>query len=724
MIRLFSMSRGRSAPRRQSLRGRGLLGLALAALLVSAQAAQTILWDVDDRGDFEAGEAHGVRITDPGSVSLARAIETPKDAAKTLADPLVWSLARDAKGNLYLGTGNEGRIYRWSRDGQLQLLADLDAAEIYALAVDKDGRLFAGASPSGIVYQIDEKGRTSIYHKTGATYIWAMAFDAEGRLVLSTGKPAQVLRLSGPDKAESLLASGETHLLSLLIGSKGSLYAGSVGEGLVYEIPPQGKPRVLWDSPESEIRGLAEGPDGALFIAGTPEVKLAPRVPGQPPTQGEPKLNKTSHVFRLSPDGDLALWWQSPNALIFAMVGDGAGGVVVATDKEGSLYHVMRAGESEALVRAPGEMALCLVAADNGELWAGTGNPAQAVHVRNELADQGELISDVKDFGADSRFGRIQWESRGPGDLTLATRSGNVAKPDPTWSDWSEGRKSPGDVSSPAGRFLQWKAQFKRGGKDQAPILDQVSVAARQLNRAPQIVQFGLRGVPPQPAPQPGPGPSAPGGAAAPGPGVSAPGSRPTAPSGDSGGDNGPIAVAWQALDPNGDSLVAKLEFRGQGEERWLLLKDEISGSNYRWDTDSIPDGRYELRLTVSDAPANPSSEVKSATEVSDTILVDNTPPRVAAGHELNVDKSGKGWAATVTLVDEASPLGDAQYSVDAGDWRPVVPEDGIFDEQEETLRFPVEAKSLEPGAHTLVVRFRDSEGNTGATKRSFRIEK
>ncbi|MBE7560759.1 hypothetical protein HS125_18170 [bacterium] len=217
-----------------------LLVLALASLLVSAQAAPTVLWEVDTRADFEAGQPQGVRIADPGRVSLSRATQTPKDAAKTLSDPLVWSLARDEAGNLFLGTGNDGRIHRWGNDGKLELLADLDAAEIYALAVDKSGRLFAGASPSGIIYQIDEKGRTSIYHKTGATYIWAMAFDAQGRLVLATGKPAQVLRLAGPDKVEKLLTSAEAHIISLLVGRKGVIYAGSVGEGLIYEISPEG----------------------------------------------------------------------------------------------------------------------------------------------------------------------------------------------------------------------------------------------------------------------------------------------------------------------------------------------------------------------------------------------------------------------------------------------------------------------------------------------------
>ncbi|MBE7560758.1 hypothetical protein HS125_18165 [bacterium] len=393
----------------------------------------------------------------------------------------------------------------------------------------------------------------------------------------------------------------------------------------------------------------------------------------------------------------------------------------MTTDNSGALYRIAEAGAAETLLRAPGDMALSLLRAPDGRLWAGTGNPGAVVHIQNELAEKGELLSDVKDFGVESRFGRIDWESSGSGSLAFSTRSGNVAKPDETWSAWSKSRTSPGDVESPAGRFLQWKAEFKRGGRNESPRLEKVSVAARQVNRAPQITQLNLGGAPaqpPQPPSQPGSG--APSGR--PDQSSGAPPSRPSS-SGDSG-DGGRISINWQALDPNGDSLLAKLEFRGKGEQGWLLLKDEITANNYRWETQSVPDGEYEIRLTVDDSPANPPDEVKSATLVSETFMVDNTPPRVVPGRELKVERSGRGWIAGVTLADDAGLLSNAEYCVDGGDWQGVVPEDGLFDEREETLRFRLNVEDLEPGGHTLVVRFKDREGNIGATKRAFRVEK
>ena len=49
----------------------------------------------------------------------------------------------------------------------------------------------------------------------------------------------------------------------------------------------------------------------------------------------------------------------------------------------------------------------------------------------------GSYESPVHDSGSVARWGRITWRGSSGGQVQVATRSGNSARPDKTWSDWS-----------------------------------------------------------------------------------------------------------------------------------------------------------------------------------------------------------------------------------------------------------------------------------------------
>jgi outer membrane protein assembly factor BamB len=81
-------------------------------------------------------------------------------ASKLLFDtdaPSVWCLARDTKGTLYAGTGNDGKVFK-VEGGKGSLFFDAAELEVHALAFGPDGKLYAGTSPDGKVYAIDAAG--------------------------------------------------------------------------------------------------------------------------------------------------------------------------------------------------------------------------------------------------------------------------------------------------------------------------------------------------------------------------------------------------------------------------------------------------------------------------------------------------------------------------------------------------------------------------------------
>ena len=161
--------------------------------------------------------------------------------------------------------------------------------------------------------------------------------------------------------------------------------------------------------------------------------------------------------------------------------------------------------------------------------------------------------------------------------------------------------------------------------------------------------------------------------------------------------------LQWKASDPDGDTLVYELEFRPVSGKKWVSLKKELRETFYSFDSTSLPDGEYLFRVTASDAEANPG-EGKSVSRESSPARIDNTPPVIR-------QISAAPGVFEFEAVDSASPISEAEYSVDAKKWTRVEPKDGLNDSTRETyaIRLPAEAR----GGY-LLVRVVDSSRNVG----------
>ncbi len=173
----------------------------------------------------------------------------------------------------------------------------------------------------------------------------------------------------------------------------------------------------------------------------------------------------------------------------------------------------------------------------------------------------------------------------------------------------------------------------------------------------------------------------------------------------------GYMGARWMAADPNGDSLVYKVEIRGVNERQWKLLKDKVPEKYYSWDSTAFPDGEYRIRVTASDAPSNPPAEALTGSLESDPFIVDNTPPRITGlTAARNAGKLQVHWHA----ADALNHIEKAEYSLDGGDWTLVAPATGISDSLELDYDVAVDAG---PGEHTIAVRVEDAYANQSAEK-------
>jgi hypothetical protein len=135
-------------------------------------------------------------------------------------------------------------------------------------------------------------------------------------------------------------------------------------------------------------------------------------------------------------------------------------------------------------------------------------------------------------------------------------------------------------------------------------------------------------------------------------------------------------------------------------------LKKGLTDTVVAWDTTTVPNGRYVIKVTASDAPSNPAGVSLSGDKESAPFDVDNTPPAVSV-----TIASRAPLRVHVTVKDDASIVRRTEYSVDGGKWQEVHPTDGINDSLEEAYEFAVPELTA-AGPHVLVVRASDLLGN------------
>jgi WD40 repeat protein len=713
-------------------------------------AAQPQFLKIEGAKDFLDGETEGISVDSEGRVRLA-------PASKVLYDtdaPYVWCLARDDKSALYAGTGNDGKVFRIDKDGTASLYFDAPELEVHALAFGPDGKLYVGTSPEGKVYAVASGGVGIPFYDPDDKYIWALAFDKEGQLLVATGSEGKLHLVDSKGQGKVILTASDTHVVSLATDTKGDVFAGSSPSGILYRIDKALKVFVIHDSSYREVKALETGAEGSLYAvvvdgkdreeprpAPAPLPTPAPAQPGQPevtltesfallqpvtptpsPRPSASTAGQKGAVLRILPTGEVETLWSSTDDMPHALLKTDDG-VLVATGNKGKLYLIREDRTWTMVGTFPAEQITALQRGEGGGVLLGTSNPGKVLGLGGKAGERGTFTSKVKDTDTVSSWGRIRWEADVPGgtELQVETRSGNTSAPDTTWADWSApySLKDGDPVKSERARFIQLRAVLV--GKDGAtPVVDSISAAYLQRNLRPQLQSITVH--PPgevfakQPSLtgeteilglEPGEGPEMrPGGQPARSPLLA----QPTAYSRKLY-QRGMQTFAWKADDPNGDSLVYDVQYRAVGDAKLRGLRKATTDTVLAWDTSTVPNGRYVIKVTARDSASNPESLALSGDKESTPFDVDNSPPIVSASIA-----SGSPARVRAVVRDDSSIVRKAEYSVDGGRWQEVHPVDGINDAREETYEIAPGAFS-EAGPHILVVRATDLLGNVATAR-------
>jgi hypothetical protein len=428
-------------------------------------------------------------------------------------------------------------------------------------------------------------------------------------------------------------------------------------------------------------------------------------------------------VYRVDPDGTVVTLWSSPNEVAYALAVDAAGRPVIGTGEPGRLRVLTGPQQSTQIARLPSSQVTAIAVAGR-ELVVAASNVGRLYRLDPGQSDNGTYLSAPQDASTIARWGRIGWRAQTPATskVEISTRTGNSATPDDTWSDWTAPYPSAESsaISSPAGRYLQWRARLERKPGSDGPTLSSVSVTYVQANLPPILHKLTL--LPPGVVRE-----RSGGGAGDVDPeslaftgmrALPSPGRSESASEGKKIYVRGMRALEWEADDPNGDTLAYDLWFRGDGEGAWKPLVRGLREPAFSFESMSLPDGMYRIRVDANDGPSNPGDQARTASLTTEAFLVDNTPPSV----QVAVRKGAKGTATVdVTASDTLGPVTRADLSLDAARFAPLAAADGASDSRAETYSQTLEG--LRPGEHTVIVRVIDLLGNVGSGKATFTSE-
>lgn len=651
-----------------------------------ASAVGTRTFQLDALEDFKGGDFTGTSVDSNGNLRAGLSLgATPLKDAQS-----VWSSVVLADGSVLLGTGNDGKIFRVA-NGQVSVAATTGQMAASAMVTAWGGDVIVGTFPEGKMYKLpggkgDGKEAAKFADLPDTEDVWALVFDEKAKaLYAGTGPEGKVYRIDQSGKAQVYFDSDESHIVSLALDANGNLYAGSNGKGLLYKLTGPGRATILHDFDADDVKGIAVAGDGSIYaIANKYSETFAPpkrnKTGPSGPSASKPGRPGKGLLMRFGKDGVAEKMLDDGDTHYVTLAIGDDGQPYVGTGAEGRVYTVNDTHLSR-LVADTEERQIGALVMSGKKKFIATSDPASFHEVKGAGGADAVWTSKVLDAGLRATFGRLSWRSEG--QVEMETRTGNTETPDTTWSAWSKALTEPGDVSSPAGRYVQMRARFKDGKAvvrelalsfvtDNArAIVTSIDAVAKSQPRGP--LKTGV---------------------------VSSGAESPKA--------QHSVKISWKTDNPDQDELRYRLFYRIDGQQTWrsvLKPAEKLTRSDYDWDVSALPEGTYRVKVEATDEMANPPDKVTSHSLESATVFVDTTAPVFKA---LSI----QGRQLKGQVVDGIGPIARIEVSIAGSDeWRPLAAGDGVLDEADEA--FDANIAALVPaGSHLLAVRAYDAAGN------------
>jgi hypothetical protein len=681
-----------------------LAALAITLLSPGADAIPTATFEAGTFKELDKGKPKGTLISSEGEVVAGRR-STP---IKKVGVAMVWCSARVGQ-SVYFGTGKPARIITVSGGNKVRVVADFEkkkeAVLITAMIATPAGKLIVGTMPDARLLEVDPgtgKWRELTRLKKKAKHIWSLAYDRTGaRVFIGSGSPGKVFSVPAAGGKPTLYYdTSEHHVLSLAIDGAGKLLAGSNDKAILYRITAKGKATAVHDFDATEVRDVVVTKTGRIYVAVN---KFRRKTGGLPrydrPTKGTGTAMKKAKarrkqryrqselrpgaktgkgaLYRIEPDGRTDQLISLPKGYFTRLAIDPQGRVWAADGTKGRVY-IVRRNRTVLTAFDLRERQALVLAVGGKQQFLGTGD-AGGLYRLGGAAKRPAYLSDVLDAKFVADWGSLTF--RGTGPLSWSSRSGNTANPDKTWNAWRATRRGAGRrvrVVSPRARYLQLRAEWRGAGSKS--VLRSFKLFYRPQNQRARVTSIEIK--------------------------------RPKRKAGKA--REPAIELKWKVDNDDKDQLVYYLHYREENGVTWHRIRTvkPITKTKHKWNTETVPDGTYRVRITASDERANAPELTQKGRRISAPVLVDNRRPAVVG---LSVRDP---WISGIAR-DTYSRITKVEFSIDGKPWRIIGASDGIYDTPSEPFRVRL-PRGLRPGEHNVTVRAYDGANNVGVAQQRF----
>ncbi|MGC8842804.1 MAG: hypothetical protein ACP5QS_02590, partial [bacterium] len=567
---------------------------------------------------------------------------------------------------------------------------------LFLSALDEGEYYLATTLGTGAIFKISSDGKVEKIIKTNE--IGLRLINWQGKIIAASFPGGNIYTVDIGNRTLSPFATLPVDYIWDLLPQQNRLIVATGGEkGFLYSLSPEGKATLIYIAPDQHIVKLGEKDDalilgtspqglvifyresGSSFYSTNSQTVSAILSVGKDVYIGTAPGGK---ILRITDRGLFEIADTKERA-IYSLI-DTSGHILVGTSNNGRIYLLdpSRTDRWGFAFQADSSDITGFLRARKGIIALGS-NPPTIFLSTSSYAKEGTFTSSVFDGGITCEWGRITYEADipSPCSLQIETRSGNSPLPDEGWSLWAP-LGPDGSILSPPARYLQYRAKLSTNDASQTPSLHRVTVYLLPQNLPPTLS-------------------------------ISSP------VFGDS--LSGSAEIKWQAADPNNDTLITTIYISEDGKN-WQKV-GEVEGKNqYQFNTKDKKDGRYFLKLVVSDAGSNPPSRALSAEKVIE-IKIDNTPPRITVYKDTVKIVDGKIYLEGLA-EDNLSPVTEVSYSVGGDIFYSANPSKGLFSTTQEPFTILAQIPEGNLSQITLKIKARDSAKNETTLEEKITIGK
>lgn len=644
------------------------------------------------KGFYNNGTYNGIMLTEQGSLILAPIIE--KDGS--IEGKFIWKIYNSSDGSMYAAISGDGaELYKrevGESDFNLFVKSTNESAFTSVIS-DNSGNIYASTAPYARIIKYDKLGNEIWSKNVDDTYIWDMKFDNNGNLYAAAGgNNARVLKISSNGNITEILKTEEQHAMSLYFDSKNNkLYIGTAGRGLVLSVDlstnlENPSYKTVYDTAQNEVYAITMDNIGNLYFGTAtrePSYLILPSIIDGGKLADDSAKEFRNSLYKADTNGTVQRLFFLNQTLVFALSSDIDNNIYFITGDNADIYKINGNDGLLSYIGGLENKTLSTFSATKDGLYFAISKTGEIYKMQNGNPSEGSFISDTLDLKLLSKLGSLKAMTTIPegSDISFEVRTGNVARVDNTWSDFTKVSED-GKINAPDGRFLQFRITMKNSNANEksVPVLSSMDFTYIENNLPPDVLNGGLTTYYKQQND-----------------------SSETTKSPQL--EENETMIYWKGSDPNGDKLIYDLEYKLKGEKNYRKLANNLETPYFRFKSYLMPSGIYDFRITASDRFDNPIDLSKTKTLEVLNIKYDNDSPEI---FDFTVKTEGNKRIITFRAEDKLSFLKTVRYSTITEEWHYILPNDKVLDSMSENFTIIIEDEE----AGSITIEVFDTEGN------------